>query len=172
MSEEKFLENYKKKIIKNCIKSIYKNHNVIDKNNNIVSDEALLEMLLTFKIIKRCIGCTNTVPISQCSRNAIDNFDYCKTHLSKIALKSETKSETQNIQFLKQHMERDCQDFKKIFIQDSFYYIDTKFIYNKCDFEYIKVGYINTLLSCASARQGTEEEYILTSDPFILEMII
>ena len=156
MSEKKFLENYKKKIIKECIKSIYKKHNVIDKNNNTVSDEALLEMILTAerKIIKRCIGCTNTSPISQCSRNAIDNFDYCKTHLSKIGLKSETKYEAQNVELLQQTNTHQ-RDLKKTFIQDSFYYIDEKFIYNMT-FE--KVGYISL------------DEFILTSDPFILEM--
>jgi len=157
ISEEKFLENYKNKIIKECIKSIYKKCNINDKKTNEqISDDKLYKILLEQKIIKRCIGCTNTVPINQCSRNAIDNFDYCKTHLYKISLKGENIAKS-SINICKdKDIKKDKLNLTKKFIDDTFYYIDEKLIYNT---NLEKVGYINN------------NEYILSSDPFILGIL-
>lgn len=161
INERKFLETYKKKIIKDCIKTIYKQFTVIDKHNNDITDQELHKILLRQKNIKRCIGCTNKTPISQCTKNAIHEFDYCKSHLYKAGLTSEKPIVT-DFNIIKQHQLIDKSDLIKKFIDDSFYYIhkipqtNQPFIYNM---NLEKVGYIHN------------NEYILTSNPFILQMI-
>jgi hypothetical protein len=159
--EQKFFENYKKRITRDIIKTLCKNYKVYDSNNVLMDIETLQKEILTPKTIKRCIGATNTAPVSQCSRNAVENYDYCKTHLYKICLRSqETVSQKIppiefNINEEQYNSQEQC-NLKKKFIDDSFYFIDSKFIY---DTNHIKVGYVYN------------NEYILTSDPFLLDTI-
>lgn len=158
-NEQKFLEQYKKRIIKDVLKTICKQYTIYDINDNEIDMDVLYKQLLTPKIVKRCIGTTNTQPVSQCSRNAIDNYDYCKTHLYKMCLtreKEENEIKSYPIEYNAIGLTTDVSKLKKKFIEDSFYFVDDKFIY---DTNNIKVGYISN------------DEYILTSDPFILETI-
>jgi hypothetical protein len=162
--EQKFFENYKKRITRDVIKTLYKNYKVYDCDNVLMDIETLQKEILTPKTIKRCIGATNTTPISQCSRNAIENYDYCKTHLYKICLNSQESTCKKNlpIEFNinssnDNSISQEKCNLKKKFIDDSFYFIDNKFIYDTKN--HIKVGYIHN------------NEYILTSDPFLLDMI-
>lgn len=158
--DQKFFENYKKRITRDIIKTLHKNYKIYDSNNVLMDIETLQKEILTPKIIKRCIGATNTTPITQCSRNAIENYDYCKTHLYKICLQSqENIPDTLSINLFEYDInstKEDKSNFKKKFIEDSFYFIDNQFIY---DMNHVKVGYIHN------------NEYILTSDPFVLETI-
>lgn len=159
--EQKFFENYKKRITRDIIKTLCKNYKVYDSNNVLMDIETLQKEILTPKTIKRCIGATNTTPISQCSRNAVENYDYCKTHLYKICLHSQEEISEKNlpiefnINSPNDNYQEKC-NLKKKFIDDSFYLIDSKFIY---DTNHIKVGYVYN------------NEYILTSDPFLLDTI-
>jgi hypothetical protein len=155
INEAKFLENYKKKIINECIKTLLKECNITDKYDNICDEIKLKKILLTEKT-KRCIGCTNTTPIVQCSRKTVDKFNYCKIHLHKIAVK-DNKIVYENL-YVKQNKSENINksNLTKKFIEDTFYYLDNVFIYNM---NIEKVGYI----------QG--KDYILTSDPFILELM-
>lgn len=155
-NETKFLENYKKKITKEFTRELIKNFKVYNNNNTLVNEKDIMNIICAPKILNRCIGTTSTGIISQCTRNAIDKFDYCKTHMYKIGyIKNKEETDTiiyiENVQNTKN--DRDTQDLKKKFINDSFYYVDDKFIYDKFN---NKVGYINN------------QEYILSSDPFIL----
>lgn len=172
-TKQHFLENYRKKLIKQCIKTIYKNYQIYNEYDDIVSEKEIEQLFLKPKIIKRCIGTTNTTPIMQCSRNAMENSDYCKTHIYKMGM---LKQDNQNVSFefkmikneqndellkdknvLKdKHGLKDKHLIKK-FIDDSFYLTDNKYIYNPDTMS--RVGYIDN------------NEYILTSDPFILEII-
>jgi hypothetical protein len=159
--EQKFFENYKKRITRDIIKTLHKKYKIYNSENNQMDIETLQKEILTPKIIKRCIGATNTSPITQCSRNTIENYDYCKTHLYKICLQShenipDTSLIEYNINTKCEYKKQDKSNLKKKFIDDSFYFIDYKFIY---DMTHIKVGYIHN------------NEYILTSDPFVLETI-
>jgi hypothetical protein len=159
--EQKFFENYKKRIIRDIIKTLCKNYKVYNSNNVLMDIEILQKEILIPKTIKRCIGAINTANVSQCSRNAIENYDYCKTHLYKICLRSEetVSQKIQPIEFNINSSNNNSQEqynLKKKFIDDSFYFIDSKFIY---DTNYIKVGYVYN------------NEYILTSDPFLLDTI-
>lgn len=156
MNEQKFLEKYKKKIIKECINSICKQYIVIDKDDNIVSSEKLNNVLTSNKT-RRCVGCTTTYPITQCARNAVENFDYCKIHLYKIGIKESEDNQSENTCIIVDNKsDINKSNLIKKFIQDSFYYIDDKFIYSM---NLEKVGYIHN------------NEYNLTCDPFILGLL-
>jgi hypothetical protein len=160
-NEQKFLENYKKRIIKDTIKTLCNQYHIYDSGDNLLDAETLQQQILTPKIIKRCIGTTNNAPVSQCTRNAIDNYDYCKTHLYRMCLKSEEEQEFNIPIEYKAPMKNNTisiQTLKKKFIDDSFYFVDDKFIY---DADNLKVGYID----------NNNNNYILTSDPFVLEEI-
>ena len=155
--EHKFLESYKKKIIKETLKTICKNYTIYDSDDNLVDFETIQKQLLLSKTLKRCVGTTNTSPVTQCTRNAVENYDYCRTHLYKMCLKTESVDDVSfEIEFNLNKVNECKNNLKKKLIDDSFYYIDEKFIY---DTNYNKVGYIE------------DERYILTSDPFILETI-
>jgi hypothetical protein len=156
--EHKFLESYKKKIIKETLKTLYKNYKIYDDDDNLVDIDTIQKEIFSPKIVKRCIGTTNTSPISQCNRNAIENYDYCKTHLYKMCLESNNIDDSISVPIeftLNNSNSIELKDkLKKKFIEDTFYFIDSKFIY---DDNYIKVGYIHN------------NEYILTSNPFLLD---
>ena len=161
--EQKFLENYKRKIIRETLKTLCKTYNIYDSENTLMDVETIQNKLLTSKTIKRCIGTTNSTPVSQCTRNAIENYDYCKSHLYKMCfLKNEQESCITTSTSIEYNINKHTNDLscnnklKKKFIEDSFYLIDDKFIY---DTNYNKVGYIDNGI------------FILTSDPFILETI-
>jgi hypothetical protein len=161
-NEQKFLEQYKKKIIKDVLKTLCKQYFIYDTNDNEVDIDTLQKQFLFPKVLRRCIGTTNTNPVSQCSKNAIDNYDYCKIHLYKMCLSRHDIDDTTHdsyippIEFNCTSKPTDVHNLQKKFIEDSFYFVDDKFIY---DSNNIKVGYI------------CNEEYILTSDPFILETL-
>lgn len=161
-SDVKFLENYKKRIVKELLKNICNDYKVYDTNDNIVDKDILYDQLMVPKVIKRCVGVTNTNPISQCTKKALDNYDYCKTHLSKMCFnKNEKEKEYEDDIFITLELNNTHEhnmNLKKKFIEDSFYLVDNKFIY---DNSYKKVGYIDT--------EFEETKYILTDDPFILE---
>jgi hypothetical protein len=160
--EQKFLENYRKRIIRETLKKLYKNYKIYDSEGVLMDIDKIQKEIFSPKIIQRCVGATNTTPISQCTRNAIENYDYCRTHLYKICLDSkEIKAQDTPVIFnlnTKSKYNNDDStykdDLKSKFIDDSFYFVDNKFIY---DTNYNKVGYIYN------------NEYVLTSDPFLLE---
>ena len=161
-SDFKFLESYKKRIIKELLKNLLKNYKVYDVNDNIVDKDILYDQLIVAKVVKRCVGVTNTNPISQCTKKALDNYDYCKTHLSKMCFKKVEEDCVDKCLIYfesndKISSESQNSNLRKKFIDDSFYLIDDKFIY---DNDYKKVGYIEN------------SRYILTNDPFILENML
>ena len=166
-NDVKFFENYKKRIIKELLKNLCKNYKVYDTNDNMVDKDTLYDNLIITKVVKRCVGVTNTNPISQCTKNAVDNYDYCKKHLSKMCFKKQKEDESNNDIFIELELndnlplKNNSMNLKKKFIDDSFYLIDDKFIY---DNNYKKVGYIDNYLE--------ESRYILTDDPFILENLL
>ena len=132
-----------------------------------MSQACIEKELLSPKIIKRCIGTTNTSPITQCSRNALDDYDYCKTHMYKLGSTHIQKEQIDNSNILVQYKYANNSNFdrlsheklKKKFIDDTFYLIDDKFIYVYNDNDTLeKVGIIDN------------NNYILTSDPFVLNI--
>lgn len=152
MDEDKFMENYKKKLVKDFVKQMLKHFKIYNNDDNLVNESEILNIIYAPKVINRCIGTTSTGIITQCTRNAVDKLEYCKTHMYKMGYIKEQPPI--NIVCI----ENKCKDtivcnLKKKFINNSFYFVDEKYIYDE---DNNKVGYIN------------DKEYILSSDPFIL----
>jgi hypothetical protein len=160
LNEQQFLESFKKRIIKETVKKICKTYTIFDDDENEIYEEEIIKSILQPKIIKRCVGTTKGTPVSQCNRHAIEGYDYCKSHLHNICLQ-ESNDDNCNlleITFTQNKLNKniDESELQKVFIEDSFYFVDNKYIY---DNKNIKVGYI------------LNKDFILTSDPFILETI-
>jgi hypothetical protein len=94
---------------------------------------------------------------NKCSRKVNENSNYCKTH-NYLSYREMINDKCDNIFVIESHKVN--QDNLKIenmelkLIQDSFYYTDNNYIYEKDTLN--KAGYIYN------------NEYILTDDPFIL----
>lgn len=154
-SEQVFLEKYKKSILKQAISIIYQNKDDIIN----LSKQEILDLVLKPKIIKRCLGISST--FTQCTSNALQDQEYCKRHLKYSVLNKESDN-SQEPEFEITKIKNKFQDESKIkmnkkFINDTFYFTDTKYIYDIETLE--KVGIIN------------KKKFFLTSDPFILQSI-
>lgn len=180
----------KNRIIRNIIKDLFKNKIVCTRKNDILNEQELINILInTSNKVDKCVGITinNNIP-NQCTRNSVID-GYCKKHYKKyqakqnknhkdintfnsnITFEIDKKEQDQGEQFLKEQDPKE-QDPKvqnktkkiKKFINDSFYYVDDKYIYSldlKHGNIYTKVGYIKS-------THGHNDEYILSDDPFIL----
>lgn len=102
---------------------------------------------------------------SKCIRKSVDGGEYCKMHIG-LSIKDSINSvvsmqmyENMEIE-IKDEKEKDEKEMNDMsgmrskFIEDVFYYVDDKYIYDKGTSE--KVGYIS------------DGKYILTDDPFVL----
>ena len=96
---------------------------------------------------------------NKCSRKVNENSNYCKTH-HYLSYREMINEKCENICVIEstninQHQNTlDIENMELKFINDSFYYTDNKYIYEKDTLN--KAGYVYN------------NEYILTDDPFIL----
>lgn len=100
-----------------------------------------------------------------CTRRCRELSRYCKTHETKRFFDNCREQvpgqlqepilvvENQSRASLEMQEDMDC-----VFIDDAFYYIDDRFVYDKDTLE--KVGYVE--------GNGNEAQYVLTGDPFVL----
>jgi hypothetical protein len=122
------------------------------------------------KYIKKCLGMQDktcnalTRMGTKCMNKANYNSKYCKRHVEKElfdtmeradAVKSDKKMAIEIVGGRDQIKSKE--NMSKKFIEDTFYYIDEKYIYNMDTME--KEGYIDS-------EKGVR--YILTKDPFVL----
>lgn len=164
------IEKYQKLIskdIETIINHIFDNYTVTEKNTSIeVEKNTIISHFLSKKepIIKRCCGINQNG--SQCSRNTLENKMYCKIHILKydtsLFSMKQTPQKLEQIELQKNEFvdyekceKPDVSQLKKIFIDDSFYYVDEKYMYDYITKE--KIGFIDN------------GEYILSNDPFILQ---
>jgi hypothetical protein len=156
MEESEQYLKFKNNVLKKFLKDVKKNYKIIDNFGNEVSDETLLQL----NKFNRCNGVVNTASgsFSRCTKNSNDNFNYCKLHLKKQclqSLKSNNVRDEVDYVIIDNPSNQNLQsNLKKKFIQDSFYFIDSKYIYATDDHR--KVGIIEN------------NQYILTDDPFVL----
>ena len=148
---------FRDKIKKEIINLIYDKYIIMDRQGNFIDKNNLkLENDNT-----RCIGVLSNY--KQCSKNAIKDNDYCKIHLStnkKSLYHNKQVDESLDADILIQaHKERlnVSKNLKKQFIEDTFYWIDDKYIYDIDSYE--KVGIIEN------------DEFKLTSDPYLLNIL-
>lgn len=160
------LEKYKKTITRDIIKKLYEKYTIYDDDENEINEKEIKDYLekLNNPIKKRCCGVSKSYGIpTQCKSFAITNFDYCKGHMMTYGNcgGKKIKQEIQDIDVeISKNTERvdehiDFINLKMKFIEDSFYYVDSNFIYNKLK---QKVGYVEN------------NEFILTDDPYILQL--
>lgn len=149
------LEKYKKTITKEITKKICERYCIYDKEDRVNQDEIIGYLSKLNNVVKkRCSGVSITGVPKQCSKFAIEKFYYCKTHMMAYGKVNSTRhDDIELVQEKKCNEGIDLSKLKKKFIGDSFYYIDSLFIYD--DFNE-KVGYIDN------------NEYHLTDDPYIL----
>lgn len=156
-------QNLLSKDIQLIISHIFDNYNVTDKTSNqIINKNDIIDHFLVEKkeIIKRCCGVLNSG--NPCNRSAMKNEVYCKTHLLKYQKKSvqQKSEEYESIIFIKEQQPEiliNEHQLQKIFIDDTFFLHDTKFLYDPVTKE--KVGLKDT---------GTNT-FVITSDPFLLD---
>jgi hypothetical protein len=101
---------------------------------------------------------------NKCTRKTTNESDFCKVH-GYLAFKQHQESKSQNLYIIeeqfKQNDNQNLLDKTNLeLIDDTFYYVDSHFIYDKDSFD--KVGYVE--------YNNSKTEYILTDDPFILGM--
>ena len=162
------LKNSCSKDILHIFDIIFEEYDIVYKNTDkIVNKQILtdrLRDLLNEKVqeeIPICKGFSQNG--NKCFKRTQQNSNYCKVHAylafrEKNALVSNNKIDTYVTPMNLSKNKIDILSLEKTFINDSFYYHDKSFIYDKESLE--KVGYIEN-----------ENDFILTDDPFILEIL-
>jgi hypothetical protein len=92
---------------------------------------------------------------NRCTKKALDDSDYCKTH-NYLEQRSKINNKDENLYIItntNNNTNQNNNDLQLKFIEDSFYYIDNEYIYDRDTME--NVGYIY------------EDQYILSNDPFV-----
>lgn len=148
------------KDLEGICETITKNFDITQHGSNVTSEYLLRYLRMKFgEHNLHCCAITNSG--MRCSRRCIEGNKYCKTHFSKIVsfpnLKSANGTLSDSVYFVKKDSpEIVSKELEKVFIEDSFYFVDSNFIYDIDTNE--KVGYVDNL------------EYVLTSDPFVLNV--
>ena len=145
-----------------------KKYDILYKNsNNTVKYKEFLDHFINGLEDKKeniCLGISQNG--NKCCRKAQDNSNYCKVHFY-LEFRNKEDNQKRDTIFIINENNKDNkfdvkkQNLQKVFIEDSFYYKDDKFIYDTFKnpdgtINYQKVGYIEN------------NELILTDDPFIL----
>lgn len=126
-----------------------------------VSKDILLRRFISVfgkdETVKICKGISQNG--NKCCRRVQEESDYCKTHKylefrERLDEKQHCKNDT--VFFIENSASTnlDVSNLKTQLIEDTFYYVDSSFVYDKSSLE--RVGYV----------EG--DRYILTDDPFIL----
>jgi hypothetical protein len=131
-----------------------------DTDQKVSKDILLRRFLSVFgknEEVKICKGVSQNG--NKCCRRVQEESDYCKTH--KYLEFRERLDQKQNVSsnnlFVIENTgskNLDTSTLKTYLIEDTFYYVDSSFVYDKSSLE--RVGYV----------EG--DRYILTDDPFIL----
>ena len=133
-------------IIKNTIKKITLKYKITQGNNIITSEQLEKDLLIKNKCIGVIITNNNA---HQCSKKSLPNENYCNSHYYK-------KKHYQESQESQESQEVNINNCTKRLIDNTFYYINNNCIY---DCNGIKVGIVRN------------ERYILSDDPYILNLI-
>lgn len=147
---EKMLEDYD---------IVYKNTNKI-VNKDIVIHNIIDTYLVVDKEISICKGFSQNG--NKCCKRSQADSAYCKVHnyleFRERVTGNDFKNSLIEFQFGSNKKEIDNTSLQTKFINDSLYYYDNRFIYDQTSLE--KVGYIDE-----------RNTFVLTDDPFLLEMI-
>lgn len=161
------LDSFKKGIgkdIEEICNIIAMEYDVRDRNDNekIISKQVLYNSIMNY-FGNDLFCCAQTANGSNCTRKAHANSKYCKIHIQKYSTPRTsitTHRVTTPIYVVENRKPPSIQPsgmIKKL-INDSFYFIDEKYIYDIETHE--KVGYIKN------------NEHVLTDDPFVLDELL
>ena len=165
---EEHLKKAYKKDVTEIIMEIFEKYDILYKNsNNTVKYKEFLDHFINGLEDKKeniCLGISQNG--NKCCRKAQDNSNYCKVHFY-LEFRNKEDNQKRDTIFIINENNKDNkfdvkkQNLQKVFIEDSFYYKDDKFIYDTFKntdgtINYQKVGYIEN------------NKLILTDDPFIL----
>lgn len=139
----------------------------------LISENQVLEQVLTELMIEESVCAAITKTGNKCIRKAQAESRYCRQHAFKAFIdsrslhassKQESPQHTSYLTFVDSEQTKNYDTIaslkKKVFIQDSFYWVDEQYIYD-CT-TYNKVGYID----CEKNKDSPN--YVLTDDPFLL----
>lgn len=182
-----FFQKLKKEYIKtieNLINEMYNDYDIYEReskryiNKNELLNKILFKINSDFsdnKINKKiCSGIYKNG--NRCNKNVADDNIYCKKHLEEIEMenqKIEQEYKYEQYEGQRQEQQQDENEENEIynnkvinklqskFINDSFYYIDDHFIYDKEDYQ--KIGYIDN-------TNNDSPKFIFTQDPFLLKL--
>lgn len=150
------------KDLSNILNDIFFEYDIFYKNTNeVVQKEILLRRFLSVfgkqpETHKICLGISQNG--NKCCKRAQEESDYCKTHkYLEFRQRVQNKDTSENLFVIENSVvpkNLDVSQFKTHLIDDTFYYIDSSFIYDKQTLE--RVGYI----------EG--DKFVLTDDPFVL----
>lgn len=141
--------------------------------NHLISQGELKQIMQLYLNLhiesKFCQGITSQN--NRCTRKAKTNSSYCQLHINKyrtshnLTIKHEKNINDHDVVLVTKSNDNSVgkTSMKTKFLDDKFYNIDEKFIYEKDTLD--KVGYIKI-------DEHGNSEYILTDDPFILEEIM
>jgi hypothetical protein len=142
------------------IENIYNNYDVKERGTDKLVSKG--ELISRFKLSEKnesmiCLAmCQNG---NKCVRRSMEGSEYCKMHIG-LSIRNKISDVLMEVEVLDvgegvMKVEGDIGIKNERFIEDMFYYVDERYIYDKETLE--KVGVVS------------RGEYILTSDPFILE---
>jgi hypothetical protein len=164
------IQNAYKNDIEILINYIMEDFDICERGSNIrIKKEQILNYIQSKLNIEKKTCNALTKNNTLCTRSCYLDSDYCKLHVNKMFFDNQNKqihtqiNESLSCDLLVIENNNDKnnvpnKDLSKKFIDDSFYYIDSYYIYDTETYE--KVGYI---------KNG---EYILTDDPFILDELV
>lgn len=158
------------KDLNNIINILIENFDIYQRDSKVRIEKEYLHKFLTkdFKTENVCSAVTKNG--LNCSKKSHGDSKYCKIHYNKHMYENlqknkmneytEVKDTVPILLFQSEKNNEIREDLEKKFIEDSFYLVDDKFIYDNTTYE--KVGYIRI------DNVTENKEYILTDDPFIL----
>lgn len=150
------LSNEIKKSIKQEINTLATNlindYNICNKttNNKITITELVDQIENSLNLKKDGVCCSITVSGKRCTKSSIRNTLYCKIH--QFHQNKDYNKTSSDLILINPTIT--IKDFKKVFINNEFYHVDNKYIYDIQNGA--KIGYIDA------------SGYVFTDDPFIL----
>lgn len=185
------IKNAYKKDIEKVINKLIEEYDIYKRGSDtLLTKNELNKIFLDIlnQEVKYCSAATKSG--TKCKNKPLDNSKFCAKHfystenlrefLHRTSISNEKRldkqenfdknedeyNKNQNLYIINKDKKEkndkniNITNLKNILIENAFYYVDTKWIYDKTSME--KVGYIDK-------NEREEINYILTSDPFILE---
>ena len=172
------IKNAYKKDIEKAIDKLFEDYDIYKRGTkDIILKKELEYIFLTGNFeVKYCSAATKSG--TKCKHKVLENTNFCGKHLystenlrnllhKQSGEKTSMTKEENDFFIIEKNYESENtpnnSNFKNVLIENAFYYVDDKWVYDKQTME--KVGYVET----NEKEENDDIGYILTSDPFILQ---